>query len=156
MFKKIKVIAVGKNKTDCLDEAISFYSAKINFQAKLEWLYINHSDKKTESQKIISHLEKNLQAYPILLDEKGKSLTSPLFADLLQTQSEQSSSHEVIFIIGGAYGVSKELHDYLRQRPSFIWSLSALVFPHQLVRVILLEQIYRAQSILNGSNYHHL
>ena len=87
--------------------------------------------------------------YVILLDERGKAITSPALAKTLQKPLDNSRS--VTLIIGGAYGVDQSVHD----RADFVWSLSPLVFPHQLVRLILAEQIYRAQEIAGGRPYHH-
>ena len=100
-----------------------------------------------ESQRILSHL--NANDYVILLDERGKSIDSPSFSKLLLSPLE--SSREVVIIIGGAYGVDDTIH----HNADFVWSLSQLVFPHQLVRLILAEQIYRAQEIAGGKPYHH-
>ena len=86
----------------------------------------------------------------ILLDERGRNLSSPELSEILSQQFV--NSREVVIIIGGAFGVSEEI----RQKTNLVWSLSRLVFPHQLVRAILTEQIYRAQEIYNGGKYHHM
>ena len=86
----------------------------------------------------------------VLLDERGKNLSSPEVANHLQTQF--SGGRSVVLIIGGAYGVNQAL----TSRANLTWSLSRLVFPHQLVRLILAEQIYRAQEISGGRPYHHV
>lgn len=82
-----------------------------------------------------------------MLDERGKNLSSPELSNLI---TDNINKH-IIFIIGGAYGVTSDL----RQKSNVVWSLSNLVFPHQLVRLILAEQLYRAQEIHRGSHYHH-
>ena len=86
----------------------------------------------------------------ILLDERGKNLHSPELAKLLQQHADQSTKN-LIFLIGGAYGVS----DAVKKRADFCWSLSNLVFPHMLVRLILAEQLYRACTIMRNEKYHH-
>ena len=86
----------------------------------------------------------------MLLDERGQNVDSPALASRLQGAFD--SSKQVAVIIGGAYGVD----DRVRQRADFVWSLSKLVFPHQLVRLILAEQLYRAQEIAGGRPYHHV
>lgn len=86
----------------------------------------------------------------VLLDEKGKMLNSPGLANLIQQKANQSVQ-KIIFLIGGAYGVDESI----QKRANFIWSISELVFPHMLVRLILAEQIYRACSILANEKYHH-
>lgn len=88
-------------------------------------------------------------SYVILLDEIGKNISSPELSTILERQFAHS---HVTLVIGGAYGVTPEL----QQRADFIWSLSRLVFPHQLVRLLLVEQLYRAQEIKNGGKYHHI
>ena len=98
-----------------------------------------------ESGRIFSRL--NSDDFVILLDERGKNLSSPELSDLI---TEHTDKH-IVFIIGGAYGVTSDL----RQKSNIVWSLSNLVFPHQLVRLILAEQLYRAQEIHRGSHYHH-
>ena len=100
-----------------------------------------------ESERILSRL--NAHDYVVLLDERGKALDSPGLADVLQGKLDQSRN--VVIIIGGAYGVDETVH----QRADLVWSLSPLVFPHQLVRLILTEQLYRAQQIATGGPYHH-
>jgi 23S rRNA (pseudouridine1915-N3)-methyltransferase len=86
----------------------------------------------------------------ILLDEKGKMLSSPGLAKLIQQKANQSA-HRIVFLIGGAYGVAEDI----KAKAQFTWSLSELVFPHMLARLILAEQIYRACSILANEKYHH-
>ena len=87
--------------------------------------------------------------YVILLDERGKLLDSPALSKLLLNPLEASKT--VTVIIGGAYGVDASVE----RRANIIWALSPLVFPHQLVRLILAEQLYRAQEIAQGNPYHH-
>lgn len=86
----------------------------------------------------------------VLLDERGKMLNSEAFAQFIQDRAN-ASVRNLIFLIGGAYGVS----EMVKQRANYCWSLSPLVFPHQLVRLILAEQVYRACSILQNEKYHH-
>ena len=107
----------------------------------------NTTARQEESRRILSHI--NANAYVILLDEKGKIIDSPGLTKLLLVPFE--SSRQVMIIIGGAYGVDETI----KQRADFTWSLSHLVFPHQLVRLILVEQLYRAQEIAADNPYHH-
>ncbi len=88
--------------------------------------------------------------YVVLLDERGKLLSSESFAQFIQDRAN-ASVRTLIFLTGGAYGVSEPV----KKRANFTWSLSPLVFPHQLVRLILAEQVYRACSILHNEKYHH-
>lgn len=130
------------------------YQKRLKKPFEIEWVILPHSAlsdiraRQEESQHILSRLKAN--DYVILLDEKGKIVGSPDLSGILLAQLE--ASKDVIVVIGGAYGVDDTVH----HRANFVWSLSKLVFPHQLVRLILTEQIYRAQEIASGNPYHHV
>ncbi len=146
---KLVVVSVGKSHTDNTSDLISYYQLKILRHLPLEWIFIPHdATKEKEAVKIMALLKKD--DYVVLLDEKGRELKSEAFAELLENRMVDSV-RRMVFIIGGAYGVSKEIEE----RANYVWKLSALVFPHMLVRVILVEQLYRALSILKGEKYHH-
>ena len=100
-----------------------------------------------ETQRILAKIKPS--DFVILLDERGKNISSPELAKMLSNGFVNSQNF--VIIIGGAFGVSEEL----RKRANFVWSLSKLVFPHQIVRLVLIEQIYRAQEISSGGKYHH-
>lgn len=100
-----------------------------------------------ESERILKIISSD--DYVILLDETGQMLSSLDLAE--QLESRFIDSKPVVVVIGGAYGVNQAL----LSRSNLVWSLSKLVFPHQLVRLILAEQLYRAQSIAAGNSYHH-
>ncbi len=104
--------------------------------------------KKKEGELLLQTLGKD--DYVVLLDERGKQLSSEGIAQFIQARANESVK-QIVFIIGGAYGVS----DAVMQRANYKWSLSQLVFPHQLVRLILAEQVYRACSINRNEKYHH-
>lgn len=147
----IKIISVGKKPPKWLEEPLQDYSRRLQARFRPEWVFIAHSPqnspsvaKNAESEQILSRLKPS--DFVILLDETGKNLSSPELAELLDKHTEQ-----IVLIIGGAYGVNEAL----KQRANLIWSLSRLVFPHQIVRLILTEQLYRAQSILSSHPYHH-
>jgi len=149
----IRIIAIGKKHESWVDEGIERYKKRLKQPFLAEWVFLPHSllsgpmARREESQRIVSKLNDN--DFVILLDERGKMIDSNGLAKLLQ--SKFICSCEPVIIIGGAYGVD----DIVRQRANFIWSLSDLVFPHQLVRLILIEQLYRAQEIISGGPYHH-
>lgn len=149
----ISVLAVGKKHESWVSEGIERYQKRLRAPFAVEWNLIPHSSLKgqsarqEESERMLSRLKPN--DYVILLDEQGLILSSPALSSLLQDQTDRSQS--IIFIIGGAYGVDETIH----QRAQTVWSLSKLVFPHQLVRLILIEQLYRAQQISSGGKYHH-
>jgi 23S rRNA (pseudouridine1915-N3)-methyltransferase len=104
--------------------------------------------KKKEGETLLEWLKKD--DYLVLLDERGQSLTSESLATFLQTRANESAKN-IVFLIGGAYGVDEAIF----KRANFTWSLSKLVFPHQLVRLILAEQLYRACTIIRNEKYHH-
>lgn len=104
--------------------------------------------KSKEAEIVINTL--NADDYIILLDERGKNVTSEKLANLLQASANEARKN-IIFIIGGAFGAGEKL----KSRADFILSLSSLVFPHQLVRLIISEQVYRACTILRNEKYHH-
>lgn len=142
----IHIIAGGKKHLDWVNIAVSEYQKRLKKPFNIEWGLI-------EEEKLNQYLAKwpfSRQQYVILLDERGKNLSSPELSGILSQQFVNSK--EVVIIIGGAFGVSEEI----RQKSNLVWSLSRLVFPHQLVRAILTEQIYRAQEIWDGGKYHHI
>jgi 23S rRNA (pseudouridine1915-N3)-methyltransferase len=149
----LHIIAIGKKHEDWVSEGISRYQKRLKTPFTPEWVLMAHSSfdgpaaREDESGRILSRLA--AYDYIILLDERGKTLDSPAFSDVLNDQLNHS--RKVLVIIGGAYGVT----DALREKVNLVWSLSPLVFPHQLVRLILIEQLYRAQQIMLGGSYHH-
>jgi 23S rRNA (pseudouridine1915-N3)-methyltransferase len=149
----LKIVSVGKKHEDWVASGIERYQKRLRGPFSIEWVLLPPSgaDEPRARQDESERIQKLLRAtdYVILLDERGKNIDSPALASLLTTQFNASKS--IVIIIGGAYGVDESL----RSRADFSWSLSALVFPHQLVRLILTEQVYRAQEIENGGGYHH-
>ena len=104
--------------------------------------------KSKEAAFILENLKKD--DYVIALDERGKMLSSTGLASLIQSKANESTK-QLVFLIGGAYG----LDESVIKRAHFVWSLSSLTFPHQLVRLILAEQMYRACTIMKNEKYHH-
>lgn len=146
---KLLILTVGKEKHDLTDDVLRHFETRILRYLPLEWAYVQHeSTKEKEGEKIISLLKK--EDYVALLDEKGKGMKSEEFAELIENRMVDSTKR-MVFVIGGAYGVSDAVH----VRANYTWKLSSLVFPHMLVRVILAEQLYRAMTILRGEKYHH-
>ncbi len=147
---KIQIISIGKNHDESIRSAIEDFTSRISHSADIDWkLMPSGRDTKEESVSILKNVTE--KDYVILLDERGKELSSIDFSKVIETCMNDGSKR-LVFIIGGAYGVSEEI----KERADFIWSLSKLVFPHQLVRLILVEQIYRAFTILKGEKYHHI
>lgn len=149
----LHIIAVGKKHEPWVTEGIERYQKRLKAPFLAEWILIPHSSsdelraREDESERLLSRLAG--YDFIIVLDERGKALDSPTFAVTLQQQLDRSQ--KVAIVIGGAYGVTAALRD----TSHLVWSLSPLVFPHQLVRLILTEQLYRAQQITLGGSYHH-
>jgi len=149
----IKLIAVGKKHESWVNEGIYAYEKRLKKPWDVEWVLLPHSSldglraREEESERILLRLKSD--DFVVLLDERGKMLDSPSLSDTIQSQLD--TSKQVVCIIGGAYGVN----DTLTARANLVWSLSPLVFPHQLVRLILVEQLYRAGEIAAGRPYHH-
>ena len=148
----IKIICIGKVKELYFRDAIEEYIKRLSKYTKVEIIELsdyNYDREKTIKEESRSIIEKfNNNEYKILLDINGESLDSISLSkklnDLLITNSN------ITFIIGGSYGVSDELKEMVDYRLSF----SRLTFPHQLFRVVLLEQIYRCFKIMNNEEYH--
>lgn len=155
---KIQFWSVGKTHESHVKEGIELFTKRISHYFSVEWQIIpmpknaatlSETDLKIkEGEIIISSLKK--EDYLIVLDERGKQLNSEGLAAFIQQRANESEKN-IIFLIGGAYGVSEEL----LKRADYKWSLSQLVFPHQLVRLILAEQVYRACTIIRNEKYHH-
>lgn len=149
----IRILAVGKKHESWVYEGIARYEKRLKKPFLCDWVFLPHSSRdglaarQDESERLLSRLSDN--EYVILLDERGKMIDSPALSRLLLVPLESSTN--VTVIIGGAYGVDETIH----RRANFVWSLSPLVFPHQLVRLVLVEQLYRAQEIAAGGPYHH-
>ena len=149
---------IGKAHEPFVKEGVEMFTKRIGNYYPVEWHIIPMPKnagalgetelKKKEGELILQTLQK--EDYLVLLDEKGKQLSSEGFAQFIQSRANESLKN-VVFLIGGAYGVSEEVI----QRANYKWSLSQLVFPHQLVRLILAEQVYRACSIIRNEKYHH-
>lgn len=155
---KVQLWSVGKAHESYVKEGVEDFTKRISKYYPVEWKILTPAKqttnstetdiKKNEAQTILSALQKD--DYLVLLDEKGKEITSPQVAALIETRANNSIKN-LIFLIGGAFGVD----DQIKTRANFIWSFSPLVFPHQLVRLMLAEQIYRACTIIRNEKYHH-
>lgn len=156
---KIQFWSVGKAHEPYVKEGIDMFTKRVTAYYPASWKIIAPPKqaaslaepelKKKEGEIILGQLEKD--DYLVLLDERGKMLSSEQLAAFLQTRANESTK-SIVFLIGGAFGVSEAV----KQRASLTWSLSALVFPHQLVRLLLSEQVYRACTINRNEKYHHI
>lgn len=148
----IKVICVGKIKEKYNRDAINEYLKRLSKFIKVEIIEVQDYDydiDKTliiEKEEILKHIK--LTDYLISLDINGKEINSKEFSTLIDKSIQKSKT--VIFIIGGSYG----LHNDIKEKSNELVSFSKLTFPHQLFRVLLLEQIYRAFKIINNEKYH--
>ena len=157
---KITLITVGKIKEKYLKDAIAEYSKRLSKYCKLDIIEV--ADEKTldnasetvedmirfkEGERILKHVKDD--AYVITLEIQGKLLTSEELADKIDSLGIQGTSH-IVFIIGGSIGLGTEV----LKRSNYALSFSKMTFPHQLMRVILLEQIYRSYRIISGEPYH--
>ena len=155
----IQLICIGKIKEDYLKNAIEEYRKRLSKYCKLEILELPDEKipdklntslaneiKQKECSNIIKHLKKS--SYNIALDLGGKQLTSEQFSEKLQNLSMINSN--ITFIIGGSLGLTNELLNYCQEKLCF----SKMTFPHQLIRVFLLEQIFRGFKIAHNETYH--
>ena len=157
---KIALITVGKIKEKYLKDAIAEYSKRLSKYCKLEIVEV--ADEKTpdnasevvedmvrakEAERILKYVKDD--AYIVTLEIGGKMLSSEELADKIEHLGVQGTSH-IIFIIGGSIGLGKEV----LAKSNYALSFSRMTFPHQLMRVILLEQIYRSYRIISGEPYH--
>ena len=149
----IKLIIVGKIKEKYLKDAILEYTKSISKYIKLEIIELQDYDYdnkqivlEKEKENIIKHI--NPRDYAITMQIEGKNISSEDFADKIDKVFVTNPN--IVFIIGGSYG----LHDDIKKISNFSLSFSKMTFPHQLFRVLLLEQIYRAYKIINNESYH--
>ena len=156
---KLHFWSVGKTDEPFVKEGVEMFSKRIQHYYPAQWKLIASPKnaaslsvndlKKSEGETLLSFLQP--EDVLIALDERGKQFTSEQFAQLIEKQANESARN-LIFLIGGAYGLS----DAVLKRAKVKWSLSHLVFPHQLVRLILAEQVYRACTIIRNEKYHHV
>lgn len=157
---KITLITVGKIKEKYLKDAIAEYSKRLSKYCKLEIIEV--PDEKTpdnasavvednirakEAQRILKHIKED--AYVITLEILGKQMSSEELANQIEQLGVTGISH-IVFVIGGSIGLGQDV----LKRSNFAISFSRMTFPHQLMRVILLEQVYRSYRIINGEPYH--
>jgi 23S rRNA (pseudouridine1915-N3)-methyltransferase len=155
---KLSFWSIGKANDAYVREGIEEFTKRISRYYPVDWNLIpvpknsgmlSEADlKKREGEIVLDWLRAD--DFLIALDERGKELTSEGLSELLQQRALESSKN-IVFLIGGAFGLDQQV----LKRAQFTWSLSRLTFPHQLVRLILSEQVYRACTILRNEKYHH-
>jgi 23S rRNA (pseudouridine1915-N3)-methyltransferase len=155
---KIHFWSVGKAHEAYVKAGVDEFTKRISNYYPVEWTILpmpknagilGEADlKKKEGELILNNLQKD--DYLVALDERGKQISSEGLAELIMKRGNESVKN-LVFLIGGAYGIDEAV----MKRANYKWSLSHLVFPHQLVRLILAEQVYRACSINRNEKYHH-
>lgn len=150
----IKILCIGKIKEDYLTQGIKEYSKRMEAWDKVEIIELkeyqsNDINKviETEGSYILDKINKT--DYVVTLEIEGKALTSEALAQKIDELYTYGNTH-ITFVIGGSWGLSKEV----KQRSNLALSFSKFTFPHQLMRLILMEQIYRAYTIINHKEYH--
>ncbi len=156
---KLLFLSVGKPHEPYIQMGIKEFTGRVGKYFPVIWQLIpapknaasmsESALKKAEGLAILQQLHSD--DHLILLDERGLSLSSPGLSQMIQQRGNESCKR-LVFLIGGAFGVDETI----TKRANTIWSLSKLVFPHMLVRLILAEQVYRACSILKNEKYHHI
>lgn len=155
----IQFWSVGKPHEPYVNAGVTDFTKRVSNYFSVSWKIIptpknagllTEADlKKKEAELILKDIGQH--DYLVTLDEKGKALSSVQLATFIQSRANEST-RQLIFLIGGAFGLDTSVI----KRANLSWSLSALTFPHQLVRLILAEQIYRACTILRNEKYHHI
>lgn len=155
---RLQFLAIGKPHESYVKQGVEDFTKRISNYYKADWNIIpvpkqaatmsEGELKKKEGELILQSLTKD--DFLVALDEKGKQLSSEGLAGFIERTSNRSP-RQIVFVIGGAFG----LGEGVLKRADFKWSLSELTFPHQLVRLVLTEQVYRACTIIRNEKYHH-
>ncbi|MEI6528113.1 MAG: 23S rRNA (pseudouridine(1915)-N(3))-methyltransferase RlmH [bacterium] len=145
---KILFISIGKNHDSDLGSPILDYTKRLEKYFKTEWKIIPSSDVKKEGEQILKNIDSG--DYVLALDEKGKEVSTLELAGLVEKRMI-AGDKRLVFVIGGSYGLDQTV----LEKANYIWSLSKLTFPHQIVRLVLTEAIYRAVSVIKNEPYHH-
>ena len=158
----IKLICIGKNKDDSIRVLAENYLNKIKPYVNIKQIVLpdtsltktNTTDIviRKESERLLNYLAKNKtkgkNPFVIVLDKEGKMFDSLQLARILSDRLER---YEIIIIIGGVYGISEEV----KEKADLLLSISKLTFTHRMVRIIILEQIYRSLTIISNKKYHY-
>jgi 23S rRNA (pseudouridine1915-N3)-methyltransferase len=149
----IKIIAVGTKQEPLFAEAVAAYGARLKqLGVKYEWRLVPHepiAEKARGFESALILMAIKPQDYVLLCDERGVSLSSAQLAAVVE--KTMTASQDLVCIIGGAYGVDESV----RQRANTVLAFGSSVFPHQLMRVMLLEQLYRSVTIMRNLPYHN-
>lgn len=155
---KIALVWIGKTVAPYLVEAVNDYVKRVRFYTPFEVVEVPGL-KNTKALSVAQQRDKEGELLlktieptdlVVLLDDKGRQMTSMEFAAWIEKQ-QQASTRRLVFVIGGAYGFSRAVYD----RANALLSLSKMTYSHQLVRLVFVEQLYRAHTIMSGEPYHH-
>lgn len=144
----ISLLYVGKARSAHFEPAIQQYAARLQRWVSFEQTAVSRSTVEEESQKVLARIPAD--ALVILLDERGRQWSSEELSQQVEAWQNRAV-RSVVLVIGGAYGVS----DAVQKRADATWALSRLVFPHEIARLLVCEQLYRAYDIVHGGKYHH-
>lgn len=142
----LKLVLIGKLKDRAIQARCDEFAKWLSPYAKLEIVELPDSNVAKEGQAIVKALEKERSAAVVVLSEEGRQFSSQEFSAKLG-----SFDRKVVFVIGGPCGLAPEV----KQRADLLWSLSKLTFTHELARLLLMEQLFRATNILHGGSYHN-
>lgn len=155
---KNSILCIGKTTSPFLKEGVNHYLNRLRYYSKVDYIELPDVSTKGLSQDQLKEREGELflrhikpEDTLILLDEKGNEWSSVEFAGWLQQKMNASAKH-IVFVIGGAFGFSDEVYHRTSHRLSF----SKMTFSHEMIRLILAEQLYRAHTILKNEKYHHV
>jgi len=156
-MRKIRILCIGKNQKSYIEQGLLVYEKKIRRYCGFQTVFVKEASYRTktkqhwvkeEGKSLIKHIVKD--HYTIVCDEKGHAITSQDLSKKFISWANNGFS-QFDFIIGGAFGLSSEV----KSSADFVFSLSPMTMTHQLIRLLLAEQIYRAFTIINGEKYHH-
>ncbi|MCB0480890.1 MAG: 23S rRNA (pseudouridine(1915)-N(3))-methyltransferase RlmH [Flavobacteriales bacterium] len=155
---KLKIVSIGKTSDSYLKEGVDVYLKRLKHYIQVDWIEKEalkktnklsvEEVKRAEKELILKELKPNDRL--VLLDENGKQFTSEKFSIHLEKMVSHHNT-DMLFVIGGAYGFDQELHEKATEEIA----LSKMTFSHQMARLFLVEQIYRAFTIMRGEPYHH-
>jgi len=147
-MQRIRLLSVGQVKTPWIAEGCDMYAGRLEHACDFGRTTLQADTPQKEEERMLKSLEK-IRGTVVLLDERGKTLTSKDFAVWLG--KKRDTGEEITFVLGGAYGIGAKVK---AERTQSI-RLSDMTFPHELCQLVFLEQLYRAHEILKGSGYHH-
>lgn len=147
-MQRLSLLSVGKIKTSWISEGCALYTERLRRSCDLIERVLGSGTREEENDKILQSLEKSNDVI-VVLDETGKNFSSAEFASWLGKERDRGSS--VTFVLGGAYGLTEAV----QKKGTLVLSLGRMTLPHELCKLVFLEQLYRAHAILSGSGYHH-